>query len=77
MSFEPPTICEFAGHEWEDAGGNVEICAECETTRDASVTKVSCLMCGAKGHPANMCVVAESVDGGCAEYYCQECRWGL
>lgn len=55
----------------------VEICAECETTRDAPGPKVECLMCGAKGHPANMCKIPESVEGGCAEYYCQGCRWGL
>ena len=76
MSFDPPTICEFAGHEWEDAGGGVEICTECQTERDAPV-KVTCLMCGTEGHPSNMCKIAESVDGESAEYYCQGCRWGL
>ena len=25
--------CEFAGHEWEDAGGGLEICALCEEER--------------------------------------------
>lgn len=22
-------VCEYAGHEWEDAGGGLLICAEC------------------------------------------------
>lgn len=35
------------------------------------IRKVTCITCGAKGHPANMCNV---YDG---EYQCQECRWGL
>jgi hypothetical protein len=25
--------CEFAGHCWEDAGGGMEICAECQAER--------------------------------------------
>lgn len=70
-------ICEFAGHEWEDAGGGVEICTECQEERDAPREQVACLMCGVVRHPSNMCKIAESVDGECAEYYCQECRWGL
>lgn len=26
-------ICDFAGHDFEDAGGGLEICTECETER--------------------------------------------
>lgn len=71
-------IREFVGHEWEDAGGGLEICSECGAERWAKPQgKVSCLMCGAQGHPANMCVIAESVEGESAEYYCPPCRWGL
>jgi len=44
---------------------------------DARTSKVACLMCGVEGHPANMCQIAESIDGDCCEYYCQDCRWGL
>jgi hypothetical protein len=26
-------ICNFAGHEWSDAGGGFEICTECQAER--------------------------------------------
>lgn len=29
-------LCDFAGHEWEDAGGGLEICVECEAERWAA-----------------------------------------
>jgi len=28
--------CEFAGHEWRDAGGGLEICVLCEAERWAA-----------------------------------------
>jgi hypothetical protein len=27
-------ICEFAGHEWEDTGGGMEVCSECFEERE-------------------------------------------
>jgi hypothetical protein len=39
-ALRPPSpvneLCEFAGHEWEDAGGGLEICVECEADRWAA-----------------------------------------
>lgn len=26
-------ICDFAGHDWSDAGGGLEICTECQAER--------------------------------------------
>lgn len=28
------TICEHAGHEWEDMGGGMQICVVCTEERD-------------------------------------------
>jgi hypothetical protein len=33
MADELSVVCEFAGHEWEDAGGGLEICVECQVER--------------------------------------------
>jgi len=35
MSAEEPTTCDFAGHEWEDMGGGMEVCSECFAEREA------------------------------------------
>jgi hypothetical protein len=78
VNAEGSSICALAGHDWEDMGGGMEVCSECLEERETPrAAKVSCLMCGEEGHPSNMCVIAESVDDDCAEYYCQGCRWGL
>lgn len=29
-------VCEYAGHEWRDAGGGLEICLVCEAERWAA-----------------------------------------
>jgi hypothetical protein len=35
-------ICDFAGHDYEDAGGGLEICVECQDERWAD----PCPWCG-------------------------------
>jgi hypothetical protein len=32
-------VCEYAGHEWVDAGGGVDICGVCEAMRDRPDTE--------------------------------------
>lgn len=29
----PEGVCDFAGHEWGDAGGGLEICTVCQAER--------------------------------------------
>lgn len=61
------------------AGGDTPL-PSCRLIRASAAQragKVACLVCGVERHPANMCQIAESVEGDMCEYYCQECRWGL
>lgn len=30
---DEPTVCDFAGHDFADAGGGMEICTECQAER--------------------------------------------
>lgn len=42
--------CEYAGHDWQPAGGGLEICVVCERERWAEPS--GCQMCGAaEGDP--------------------------
>lgn len=33
MAERTDIICEFAGHDWQDAGDGMQICAECLSER--------------------------------------------
>lgn len=41
-TLDPDVVCDFAGHDYEDAGGGLEICTECQAEQWAN----PCPWCG-------------------------------
>lgn len=48
---ETSTICDFAGHDWEDMGGGMQICSECLTEREADRVSATAELMAMAGQP--------------------------